>query len=111
MKTSAGEKAEWKFLTPLNKTLLLRTVDRVTLYNTQHPPVVEMLGYNVEKKTRALTVCPVELENYGKIEIFLKNHDIARSESFEASEDPVSISLKPQEEFFYSGIDTLLNKK
>lgn len=111
LKTSIGDKTEWKFLTPLNKTLLLRSVDRVTLYNTQHPPVMELLGYNVEKKTRTLTVCPIEMENYGKIEIFLKNNDIARAPSLEESKEVASMALTPQEEFFYSGIDALLDKK
>jgi hypothetical protein len=110
MNTSNGGKSEWKFLTPLNKTLLLRTKERVTLYNTQQPPIIEMLGYNIPKKTRTLSVCPVDLEKYGKIEIFLKNHDVARATSIKSSQDLISKTLTPQEEFFYSGLDSLFEK-
>lgn len=65
-------------MTPENKMFLLRTKEKVSLYNTFHPPVLELLLYDTDKKKTSIQVCSVDLETYGKIEVIMKNEDINR---------------------------------
>ncbi len=111
MKTSTLEKASWKFVTPQNKSLILRMKERVTLYDTNHPPRLELIAYNAPSKARNFSLCPVSLEQYGKIEVFLKNGDIQKISPEEKQKEAISAKLSAQEEFFYSGIDTLIGDK
>lgn len=67
----------WDFMTPENKSLILRMRDPVTLSPTSIPPVIELLSYHAPAKARPVSVCPISLEDFAKIEIFLKNADIS----------------------------------
>jgi hypothetical protein len=57
-------------------------------------------------------VCSLDLENYAKIEVFLKNRDVERANTSLSMSSEVAVASKKmstQEEFFFSGIDTLKN--
>jgi hypothetical protein len=75
--TTGGKVSSWEFTTPENKTLLLRKKEKASLYSTMHPPIIELLAYDTEKSSTKIQVCGLDLENYGKIEVLLKNNDIA----------------------------------
>lgn len=113
MVSTEGKKiSSWDFITPENKTLSLRAQGRVTLYDGWHPPVMEVLSYNSLKKNTSIKVCSLDLENYAKIEVFLKNRDVERVNSSLSLSSEVVIASKKmsaQEEFFFSGIDALKN--
>jgi hypothetical protein len=98
--------SSWDFTTPENKTLLLRSKEKVTLYDVAYPPTLEILAYNSERTKTQIKVCNVDLENYAKTEVFLKNRDIERAASLgsvmSAEVQAVSKKLNPQEEFFYN---------
>lgn len=111
MVSAEGKKiSSWDFITPENKTLSLRAQGKVTLYDNGHPPVMEVLSYNSLKKNTSIKVCSLDLENYAKIEVFLKNRDIERVNTSLSMSSEVAVASKKmntQEEFFFSGIDTL----
>ena len=103
--------SSWNFHTPENKTLLIRAKDRATLYATGHPPVLQVLSYNTQKTDTKIKVCRLDLENYAKVEVILKNRDLERSSSGLMSGEATMSEqkLSAQEQFFYDGIDSIKN--
>jgi hypothetical protein len=101
----------WDFMTPENKSLILRMRDPVTLSPTSIPPVIELLSYHAPAKARPVSVCPISLEDFAKIEIFLKNADISWDNASPKYDEIASKNLSPQEAFFYSGITELIARE
>lgn len=105
--------SSWNFVTPKNVSFWARVKNGVTLYDVKHPPIIEIFSYNNEKNATSITICPIGLENYAKIEVFLKNNDVRLRWIDQIISWETIISSKKfniQEEFFYSWIETLIEK-
>jgi hypothetical protein len=76
------EKKSFTFTTPENKYFGLKILDPLTLYTKNNLPIFQVVDYNTEKIKTIIQICPISVEDYAKVEVYLKTANKEEANEF-----------------------------
>ncbi|MDR1988153.1 MAG: hypothetical protein LBQ24_05450 [Candidatus Peribacteria bacterium] len=50
----------------------MRVLEPLTIYTKNNLPTFQIIDYNTDKMKTTIQVCPISVDNYAKVEVYLK---------------------------------------
>jgi hypothetical protein len=60
----------------------MKVLDPLTLYTKDNLPTFQIIDYNTEKMKTEIQICPISVEDYAKVEVYLKTADKKAANEF-----------------------------
>ncbi|MDR3151119.1 MAG: hypothetical protein LBU14_06200 [Candidatus Peribacteria bacterium] len=60
----------------------MKVSDPLTLYTKDNLPTFQVIDYNTEKMKTMIQVCPISVEDYAKVEVYLKTTNKEEASKF-----------------------------
>jgi hypothetical protein len=60
----------------------MRVLEPLTIYTKDNLPTFQVIDYNTDKMKTTIQVCPISVEDYAKVEVYLKTANKEEANKF-----------------------------